>query len=155
MCDMPIYLRISRLNRCVTIVAHGDLGWEEIADACRQVIDADGPHFAKLIDTTASTSGVRRTEMEQIVQSLRASWPEDQCGPVAFLIDLDRPGLAVFYAEAEDKRRVRLFTSLHQARDWLLRTLRTGWRDAPDVGDGNVPDLSQAPDTPMRLQWKA
>lgn len=130
-----MYLEISRLHRCVTIVARGDLGPEEIAGACRQLADAGVSHFAKLVDTVNSTSGVSQAQMEQIVESLRGRSPEDARGPVAFLIDPVRPGFAGLYAGTQDKRRVHLFTSLHRARDWLMRTQRAGWQSAPQPGD--------------------
>jgi hypothetical protein len=133
-----MYLEISRLHRCVTIVARGDLSPEEIAGACRQLADEGVSHFAKLVDTSASTSGIGQAEMEQIVQSLRGRSPEDRRGPVAFLIDPARPGFAVLYAGTQDKRRVRLFTNLHQARHWLLETQRAGWQTAPQPGDGDA-----------------
>lgn len=130
-----MYLEISRLHRCVTIVARGDLSPEEIAGACRQLADEGVSHFAKLVDTTASTSGMGQAEMEQMVQSLRGRSPEAARGPVAFLIDTQRPGFAVLYADTQDKRRVRLFTSLHLARDWLVRTQRAGWQNEARPGE--------------------
>jgi hypothetical protein len=129
--DVPIYLEISRLHRCVTIVARGDLSPEEIAGACRQLADDGVSHFAKLVDTSSSTSSVGQAEMEQIVQSLRGRSPEAARGPVAFLVDPARPGFAALFAETQDRRRVHLFTSLHQARRWLMETERTGWQTAP------------------------
>ena len=123
------------LHRCVTIVARGDLSPEEIAGACGQLADAGVSHFAKLVDTSSSTSGVGQAEMEQIVQSLRGRSPEAARGPVAFLIDPDRPGFAALYAGTQDSRRVHLFTSLHEARRWLLETQRTGWQAAPAASE--------------------
>lgn len=125
---MPIYLEISRLHRCVTMVARGDLDSEEIAGACRQLADKGVSHFAKLVDTAASTSGIDQAQMEQVVASLRGRSPEAARGPVAFLIDPHRPGFASLYAATQDSRRVQLFTSLHKARSWLTETHRTGWQ---------------------------
>jgi hypothetical protein len=105
----------------VTIVARGDLSPDEIAGACRQLADEHVSHFAKLVDTAASTSGVNQEQMAQIVESLRGRSPEAERGPVAFLIDPDRPR----------------FASLHQARDWLLKTQRAGWQAAPQPGSGD------------------
>jgi hypothetical protein len=130
-----MYLEISRLHRCVTIVARGDLSPEEIAGACRQLADEGVSHFAKLVDTSSSTSGVGKEEMEQIVQSLRGRSPEAARGPVAFLVDRAQPSFAALYAETQDKRRVQLFMSLHQARDWLMRTQSVGWQNAPQPGE--------------------
>lgn len=115
------------------MVARGDLSAEEIAGACGQLADEGVSHFAKLVDTVASTSGVSEEQMAQIVQSLRSRSPEAERGPVAFLIDPHRPGFAKLYAGTQDQRRARLFTSLHEARDWLMRTLQTGWNVTPDA----------------------
>ena len=138
-CRLPIYLEISRLHRCVTMVARGDLDGEEIAGACGKLADAGVSHFAKLVDTAASTSGVTQAQMEQIVASLRGRSPEAARGPVAFLIDPERPGFAPLYAQTQDSRRVHLFTSIHKARNWLTETQSTGWQsastEAPPAGD--------------------
>ncbi len=110
------------------MVARGDLESEEIAGACRQLADAGVSHFAKLVDSSASNSGVDEAQMERIVASLRGRSPEAARGPVAFLIDPHRPGFASLYAATQDSRRVQLFTSLHKARAWLTETQRTGWQ---------------------------
>ena len=67
---VPIYLEISRLHRCVTIVARGDLSPDEIGGACRQLADEGVSHFAKLVDTSSSTSGIGQAEMERITNSV-------------------------------------------------------------------------------------
>ena len=119
------------------MVARGDLDGEEIAGACRQLADAGVSHFAKLVDTAGSTSGVDQAQMEQIVASLRGRSPEAARGPVAFLIDPERPGFAALYAGTQDSRRVHLFTSIHKARAWLTETQRTGWQGASEAPAGD------------------
>ena len=47
---MPIYLEISRLHRCVTIVARGALEADEIMGAAQQLFEARVPEFAKVVD---------------------------------------------------------------------------------------------------------
>ena len=47
---MPIYLEISRLHRCVTIVARGKIAPDEIMGAAQQLFDANVPEFAKIVD---------------------------------------------------------------------------------------------------------
>ncbi len=132
---MPIYLEISRLHRCVTIVARGEVSADEIAGAWRKIGEDGVSHFAKLVDMAGSTSGITREQVEQISRSLRGRSQETERGPVAFLIDPQRPGFATLFADTHDKRRVHLFTSLHQARDWLTRTLRTGWTASPETAE--------------------
>jgi hypothetical protein len=40
-------------------------------------------------------------------------------GPVAFLVAPERADFARVFAVSQNERPVRLFTSIHQARDWL------------------------------------
>ena len=47
---MPIYIEVSRLYRCATVVARGKITREEILATAEELIDADIPLFAKLID---------------------------------------------------------------------------------------------------------
>lgn len=137
---MPIYLEISRLHRCVTVVARGDLEPDEIAGACEKLADESVSHFAKLVDTTNSSTGITKVQIEQMVAALRSRSPEAARGPVAFLIDPERPGFAGLFAETQDNRRVQLFTSLHKARAWLNETQRKGWQTigtAPESAGSN------------------
>lgn len=129
---MPIYMEVSRLHRCVTIVARGEVSPDEIAGAWRQIYGEGVSHFAKLIDMAGSTSAVTREQVEEMARSIPGNAPEAERGPVAFLVDPQRIGFAGLFAQTHDQRRVRLFTSLHKARDWLTQILRTGWTASPE-----------------------
>jgi hypothetical protein len=133
------------------MVARGDLESEEIAGACRQLADAGVSHFAKLVDTSASTSGMDKEQMDQMVASLRGRSPEANRGPVAFLIDPERPGFAPLYAATQDSRRVHLFTSLHKARSWLTDTQRDGWEAAATEAATSDGDAWSDPDREATL----
>jgi hypothetical protein len=148
---VPVYIKISRLDRCVTIVARGDLKAEDIESVIRQLTDGGVLHLAKLVDAIDSTPRLTHGETRQIAQSFRKILSDEECGPVAFLIDPFRSGFAAYYAQSQNKRRVQLFTNLHQARDWLIHTLRAGWRNAPALRDG-VPSRGRRTAAPLSVR---
>ena len=115
---MPIYVEISRLYRCATVLARGKITREEILTTAEELIAADIPLFAKLIDTTGATSDVTAGDVRRLAAVLRGVGKIKR-GPVAFLINPTRADFARAFAVTQTERPVRLFTSIHQARDWL------------------------------------
>lgn len=142
---MPIYMELSRLHRCVTLVARGRIAPDEIAGAFRQLAEAKVPHFAKLVDVASATSEVSAEQVAGIAQALAARAPESGRGPIAFLVDRNTDGFPRLFAETQDKRRVHLFTSLREARAWLLETQRVGWQDEPTAGRSSDEQAASRP----------
>jgi len=117
---MPIYIEISRLHGSVTIVARGKISPDEIRGAAQQIFDARVPEFAKMVDVSAATTEVNPQQIAAMAALLRG--PLDQKrGPVAFLIDPAHGEFARAFKATQDDRPVSLFTSLHEARNWLAR----------------------------------
>src|SRR5205814_109377 len=75
--------------RCVTIVARGKLGPEEVMGAAQQLFEAKVPEFAKIVDVAGATAEISFEQVERIA-ALLASTPTIKRGPVAFLIDPKR-----------------------------------------------------------------
>ena len=117
---MPIYIEISRLHGSVTIVARGKISPDEIRGAAQQMFDARVPEFAKMVDVSAATTEVNPQQIQAVAALLRGS-PDQKRGPVAFLIDPARGEFARAFKATQDDRPVSLFTSLHEARNWLAR----------------------------------
>lgn len=115
---MPIYIEISRLYRCATVVARGKITSAEILQTAKEMIDADIPTFAKLIDVANASSDITAGDVRRLAAVLRTVGKIKR-GPVAFLIDPDHGEFARAFAVSQHDRPVRLFTSLRQARDWL------------------------------------
>lgn len=115
---MPIYIEISKLYRCATVVARGKITSAEIMAAAKELIDADIPLFAKLVDVAGATSDVTAGDVRRLAAVLR-SVGKIKRGPVAFLVAPERADFARVFAVSQNERPVRLFTSIHQARDWL------------------------------------
>ena len=117
---MPIHIDISPINRLVVIVAHGKVTPDEIGDVRRQLAAANVPGFAKIVDITAASSTISRAQVEKIAAMPGASG-DARRGPLAFVVDPNRPGFADAFAEiTRGERPVELFSSLHAARRWLI-----------------------------------
>jgi hypothetical protein len=118
---MPIHIDISPINRLVVIVAHGQVTPEEITDIRAQLIAANVPGYARIIDTTASSSTVTREQVEKIAAMRGRADEGVKRGAVAFVVDPHKPGFAEAFAEiTKGERPIQLFTSLHAARRWLI-----------------------------------
>jgi hypothetical protein len=134
---MPIYVEISRLYRCATVVARGKITREEILATADELIDADIPLFAKLIDVAGATSDVTAGDVRRLAAVLRKVGKIKR-GPVAFLIAPERADFARAFAATQTERPVRLFTSIHQARDWLTRGAHIEAEQAPPPAPNGV-----------------
>jgi hypothetical protein len=117
---MPIYMEISRLHRSVTIVARGEIRPDEIMGAAQQLLEAQVPQFAKLVDVAAATAEFSMEQVQRMAALLRGS-PDMKRGPVAFLVNPDRGDFARAFAATQGERPVSLFKSLRDARAWLER----------------------------------
>ena len=134
---MPIYVEISRLYRCATVVARGTITREEILAVAQELIDADIPLFAKMIDVAGATSDVTAGDVRRLAAVLRKVGKIKR-GPVAFLISPERADFARAFAATQTERPVRLFTSIHQARDWLTRGAHIEAEQAPPPAPSGV-----------------
>ena len=122
---MPIHLEISRFNRLLVIVARGKVTADEVRDLVRKMVENDVRHFAKIIDVSGSSIDMDRAEVERMAVSLRGEPGAARRGAIAFVVNPEREGFAELFSEATQvDRPVRLFRSLHDAREWL-RTLQS------------------------------
>jgi hypothetical protein len=110
---MPIYLEISRLHRCVTIVARGRIAPDEIMGAAQQLLQAQVPEFAKVVDVAGASTDVDPEQVERIAALLQGR-PDVKRGPVAFLVDRSRGEFARAFKATQGERPVQLFHSLHR-----------------------------------------
>ncbi len=118
---MPIHFDISPMNRLVVIVARGRVTPEEIADVRQQLVNANVPDYAKIVDTTASSSTIGREQVEKIAAMRGLTHDGVKRGAVAFVVDPNKQGFAEAFADVtQGERPIRLFASLHAARRWLL-----------------------------------
>jgi len=116
---MPVYMEISKLHRCVTIVARGKIAPDEMMGAAQKLFEAQVPEFAKIIDLLDASADVNVEQVGRIAELMRSGGGVKR-GPVAFMVDPRRGGFARAFAATEDGRRpINLFHSLREARQWL------------------------------------
>ena len=140
---MPVHMDISPLHRLVVIVARGPIAAEEIAATTRQLVEANVPAYAKIIDVSQATSELTREQVQKVADLLRGAPGDTSRGPVAFVINPDRIGFANVFADVtQGERPIQLFRSLHEARAWLDRTRRD--RRAPSRLSGRAGAVSDS-----------
>ena len=96
---MPIRLEVSLLHRLVMIVVRGHVTPEEIQRSAQELIEANVPHFAKIIDVAGATSELTPEQVERISVMLRETLGSAARGRVAFVINPDRQGFADGFAD--------------------------------------------------------
>lgn len=118
---MPIYMEISRLHRCVTIVARGKIAPDEIMGAAQNLFDAKVPEFAKIVDLLDASTNVNLEQVGRIAALLRGG-SDVKRGPVAFMVDPNRGEFARAFAATEHgERPIHLVKNLREAREWLAK----------------------------------
>ncbi len=118
---MPIYMEISRLHRCVTIVARGKIAPDEIMGAAQNLFDAKVPEFAKIVDLLDASTDVNLEQVNRIAALLRGG-SDMKRGPVAFMVDPNRGQFARAFAATEHgERPIHLVKNLREAREWLAK----------------------------------
>ena len=137
---MPIYLEISRLHRCVTIVARGKIAPDEIMGAAQKLFDAQVPEFAKIVDLLDATTDVDLEQIDRIAALLRGGYDVKR-GPVAFMVDPKRGEFARAFAATESgERPIHLFKNLREAREWLAQLDAAGQRPPSAEATWSDPD---------------
>ncbi len=121
---MPIYVDVSALDRAIHIVARGRATVDEISECVGKLKDPKIRGYAKLVDVTGVTSMMTAAEVWELAASLRGPADASPRGPLAFLVDPDRPGFAEVFSDASrGDRPIALFKSLRDAREWLAGNL--------------------------------
>lgn len=116
---MPIYMEISQLHRTVVIVGRGRLSAEEIRVAAERLVAANVPGHAKIIEIAGATTEMTQEQVAGIAALFRSDSPERR-GPVAFIVNQDRPNFSTAYEKmTRGEIPVRLCRSLREARRWI------------------------------------
>ena len=132
---MPLHMNISPLHRLVTIVAGGQIADEEIGSVVQELIKANVPAYAKMIDVSHATSAMTRDQVAQVAARFRLAG-DTQRGPVAFINNPDRIGFANMFADlTRHELSVGLFRSIHQARAWLASAQSSAFGRQLPMGD--------------------
>jgi hypothetical protein len=127
---VPVYMEISRLHRTVTLVARGKIAPDEIRGMAMKLVAEKVRSFAKILEVTGATTTFTVEQIVQLGEMLKGASTERR-GPIAFVIDDNRTAFPqAFAAYTEREGPIKLFTSLHAAREWTQQILH-----APETGD--------------------
>src|SRR4030095_6269060 len=70
---MPVHMDISPLHRLVVMVARGHIAAEEIAATTRQLVEANVPAYAKIIDVSQARSELTREQVQKVADLTRGA----------------------------------------------------------------------------------
>jgi hypothetical protein len=118
---MPIHLDISHLDRIVVAVVMGDVTVDDVTGLAHQFAESGAMHYRKIVDTSAGVLTIDEAGVAAIAAFLRADPKAAARGPLAFVVDPNRPDVfsAKFAELTAGERPVKLFHTLRAARKWL------------------------------------
>ena len=131
---MPVHVRISQLDRLVTIVVRGPLTADDVARCTGEWLTAGGGHFCRIIDICMSPAAFADRQLDHVAKLAASSADGPVHAPFAVVVDDEVFELARSVADApEGQGRTRLFRSLHEARLWLGQARIRGQRSLSEA----------------------
>jgi hypothetical protein len=120
---MPIHLEFFPPDRILVGVARGDVSLEEYQAFLVEVVQKNLLHYRKIIDiTSASTSTMNIDTFIAFEKRLSAFADKRARGPLAIVVEPGKLERAqAFKAMTSQDRPVEAFTSLREARLWLMK----------------------------------
>jgi hypothetical protein len=118
---MPIKLQISHPDRIAIGILSGAVTEQEIETFTAEVIAAGAARYRKIIDVIGLAPGTLSAEDIATYSAFMHSGPlETRRGPIALVSNSETDPLAELYARLMgDDRPVKVFHSIHAARQWL------------------------------------
>ncbi len=122
---MPIHVDIFHPDRLVVAIIRGTLTAEEVMQALRDFVASGAFTYKKLIDMSHMNAPVDDEGLQSIAAMLRAETGTNR-GPLAFVTGLESAAEKAekFARLTQADRPVRVFRSLHEARNWLNENYR-------------------------------
>jgi hypothetical protein len=117
---MPISLQISHPDRMVIGVIRGVVTGEDLYQFTAELAAAGAGRYRKIIDVIGHTAGLTAEEIAAFSARMHAAPPTTERGPIALVADRETGALSELFARLMgDQRPVRVFRSIHAAREWL------------------------------------
>ena len=119
---MPVRLEVFHPDRIALAIVSGDVTLQEFRDFVIELVKGGLLHYRKIFDTTQASSAVIGNEELVTMDKLLASAASAKGrGPLAIVADRGRGELAMaFKALASTDRPVEVFSSLYEARRWVM-----------------------------------
>jgi hypothetical protein len=117
---MPITLQISHPDRMVVGVLRGVVTGEDLYKFTVDIAAAGAGRYRKIIDVIGHTAGLTAEELAAFTARIHTAPPTTERGPIALVADRETGPLSQLFAELMGEGRpVRVFRSIHAAREWL------------------------------------
>ena len=117
---MPISLQLSHPDRMAIGIMRGVVTGEDLYNFTLELAAAGAGRYRKIIDVIGYTSGLSAEELAAFSARMHAAPPTLERGPIAVVADRETGPLSELFARLMgDERPVRVFSSIHAARDWL------------------------------------
>jgi hypothetical protein len=119
---MPVRLEVFHPDRIALAIVTGDVTLQEFRDFVIELVKGGLLHYRKIFDTTQASSAVIGNDQLVTMDKFLASAASTKGrGPLAVVVDHERGDLALaFKALASTDRPVEIFTSLYEARRWVM-----------------------------------
>jgi hypothetical protein len=120
---MPIQLEIFPPDRIVIGIARGNVSVEEYQQFLAEVVQKNVLHYRKIIDVTSAVSATMNIDILMALEKRLSAFADKRPrGPLAIVVEPGRLERAqMFTALASADRPVEAFTSLREARQWLMK----------------------------------
>ena len=116
---MPIKLQIHHPDRMVVGVLEGAVTAADLDAFVTEIGAAQAFRYRKIVDVIGMTSGLTPDDLAAFSTRMHANRPPEQ-GPIALVSDRHNAPLADLFARLMgDDRPVKVFASIHAARQWL------------------------------------
>jgi hypothetical protein len=117
---MPIKLQIHHPDRMVVGVLQGAVTVDDLDAFAAEVATAQAFRYRKIIDVIGATSGLTADDLAAFSARMHAAPLPPERGPIALVSNKRTAPLADLFARLMgDNRQVKVFASIHAARQWL------------------------------------
>ena len=118
---MPLRWKIAPLERMVVVIAEGEVTIDDLMAYFAALEKAGVAHYRKILDATRGENRLSEADREKLVAYSRSlGW---RGTPGAMAVVTGASGKEDFVADVRSMlrtgRRMRAFTTIHEAREWL------------------------------------
>lgn len=121
---MPVHFKIDHARRFVDVEARGDVTLQDVLDYFDALVTDGGMPYRKLLDFRDVTPKLTDDDVMVLGARVSAYAHLEPRGPIAIVSTNDASDLFIrrFMNLGGAKRPMRLFSSMDEARQWLVET---------------------------------
>lgn len=120
---MSLRFQINHAERLIVGVTGGVLTLKDLLAFWREVENNKAVSYRKIVDTVGGTPMLSAADIEAFHEKLAALPAHVHSGPLALVTSHEHEEVARLFSElTSDRRPVKVFHSIHEARKWLKET---------------------------------